>query len=108
MEKQLTGIRKAYHQNYVKLKTNASEATGTNPKKNLQPSAKGNQINQMKTNYQKSSDKSNFSKKSNQIIEAHTWLKGSPLVIRDSTLEGLDERKMSSKRVVKISGGYHR
>ena len=59
MEKQLTGIRKAYHQNYVKLKTNASEATGTNPKKNLQPSAKGNQINQMKTNYQKSSDKIN-------------------------------------------------
>ena len=60
----MTGIRKTYHQNYVKLNTNASEATATNPdKSNLQPSAKDNQTNQIKANYQKSSDKSNLSKK---------------------------------------------
>ena len=77
MEKQLIGIRKSYHQNYVKLNSNACEATATNHKNNLQPSAKENQINQIKTNSEKSSNKSNLSKKSNQSIKAHTWPKGS-------------------------------
>ena len=101
MEKQLIDIRKSYHQNYVKLNSNACEATATNHKNNLQPSAKENQINQIKTNSEKSSNKSNLSKKSNQSIKAHTWPKGSCLVIGDSMLEGLDEWKMSSKLVVK-------
>ena len=68
----------------------------------METSAKENQINQIKTNSEKSSDKSHLRKKSNQSIKAHTWPKGSCLVIGDSMLEGLDERKMSSKRVVKV------
>ena len=68
----------------------------------METCAKHNQINQIKTNSEKSSDKSHLSKKSNQSIKAHTWPKGSCLVIGDSMLEGLDERKMSSKRVVKV------
>ena len=68
----------------------------------METSAKDNQINQIKTNSEKSSDKSHFRKKSNQSIEVHTWLKGSWLVIGDSMLEGLHERKMSSKRVVTV------
>ena len=102
MEKQLLNIRKTYHQNFVKLNSNTSEATATNHKNNLETSAKDKQINQIKTNSEKSSDKSHFSKKSIQSIKAHTWPKGSYLVIGDSMLEGLDERKMSSKRVVKV------
>ena len=41
------------------------EATATNHKDNLETSAKDNQINQIKTNSEKSSDKSQLSKKSN-------------------------------------------
>ena len=78
------------------------EATATNHKDNSQSSAKENQINQIKTNSEKSSNKSKLSKKSNQSIKAHAWPKGSCLVIGDSMLEGLDERKMSSKHVVKV------
>ena len=63
---------------------------------------KSNQINQIKANSEKSSDTSHFCKKSNKSVKAHTWPKGSCLVIDDSMLEGLDERKMSSKRVVKV------
>ena len=102
LEKQLIDIRKSYHQNYVKLNSNACEATATNHKNKLQPSAKDNQINQIKTNSEKSSNKSNLSKKSNQSIKARTWPKGSCLVIGDSMLEGLAKRKTSSKRVVKV------
>ena len=102
MEKQLIDIRKSYHQNYVKLNSNECEATATNHKNNLQPFAKENQINEIKANSGKSSNKSNFSKKSNQSIKAHTWPKVSCLVIGNSMLEGLDGRKMSSKRVVKV------
>ena len=76
LEKQLIDIRKNCHQNYVKLNSNACEATATNLKNNLQPFAKVNQINQIKTNSEKSSYKSNLSKKSNQSIKAHTWPKG--------------------------------
>ena len=68
----------------------------------MEPSAKDKQTNQIKTNFDISSNKSNLSKKSNQSIKAHTWPKGSCLVIGDLMLEGLDERKMSSKRVVKV------
>ena len=78
------------------------EATATNHKNNLQTSAKDNQINQIKANSEKSSDKSNLRKKLNQSIKVHTQPKGSCLVIGNSMLEGLDERKMSSKRVVKV------
>ena len=102
LEKQLVYIRKNYHQNYVKFNSNACEATATNHKNNLQPSAKDNQTNQIKANSEKISDKSNLGKMSNQVIKAHNWPKGSCLVIGDSMLEGLDERKMSSKRVVKV------
>ena len=62
LQKQLIDIRKSYHRNYVKLNSNACEATTTNHKNNLQPSAKDNQINQVKTNSEKSSNKSNLSK----------------------------------------------
>ena len=69
----------------------------------MQISVKDNQTNQIKTNSEKkNSDKSNLSKKSNQSIKSHTWPKGSCLVIRDSMSEGLDERKVSSKLVVKV------
>ena len=68
----------------------------------MQPFAKENQINQIKTNSEKSSNKSNLSKKLNQSIKAQTWPKGSCLMIDDSILEGLDERKMPGKRVVKV------
>ena len=102
LEKQLIDIPKIYHQNCVKLSSNVCKATATNHKSNLQPFAKENQINQIKTNSEKNSNKSNLSKKSNQSIKAHTWPKGSCLVIGDSMLEDLDERKMSSKRVVKV------
>ena len=88
LEKQLIDIRKSYRQNYVKLNSNACEVIVINHKNNLQPSAKDNQITQIKI-FKKSSNKSNFSKKSN-------------LVIGDSILEGLDEPKMSSKRAVKV------
>ena len=64
--------RKSYYQNYVKLNSNAFEATAANHKNNLQSSAKDNQTNQIKANSEKSSDKSNLSKKSNQNIKAHT------------------------------------
>ena len=60
MEKQLIDIRKSYHQNYVKLNSNACEAIATNHNNNLQPSAKDNQINQIKTNSKKSNNKSNL------------------------------------------------
>ena len=56
----------------------------------------------MKADSEKSSDKSNLSKKSNQSIKAHTRPKGSCLVIGGLMLEGLDERKTSSKRTVKV------
>ena len=56
-------IRKSYNPNYVKLNSNACEATETNHKNNLQPSAKDNQINQIETNSEKSSNESNPSKK---------------------------------------------
>ena len=102
LEKQLIDVRKTYHQNFVKLNSNGSEATATNHKNNLETSAKENQINQIKTISEKSSDESHLRKKSNQSIKAHTWPKGSCLVIGDSMLEGLDEQKMSSKRVVKV------
>ena len=101
MENQSIDTRKNYHKNYVKLNSNACEATATNHWNNLQPSAKDNETNQIKTNSEKSSDKSNLSKKSNQSIKTHTWLKGSCPVIGDSMLEGLDQRKMSIKCVVK-------
>ena len=101
LEKQLIDIRKTYHQNFVKRNSNTC-ATATNHKNNLETSAKENRINQIKSNSEKSSDKSHLRKKSNQSIKAHTWPKGSCLVIGDSMLEGLDERKMSSKRVVKV------
>ena len=39
----------------------------------MQPSAKDNQINQIKSNSEETSDKSNFNTKSNQSIKAHTW-----------------------------------
>ena len=68
----------------------------------METSAKYNQINQIKANYEKSSDSSHHRKNLNQSIKAHTWPKESCLVIGDSMLEGLDERKMSSKRVVKV------
>ena len=98
-------FEKAIIKNYVKLNSNACEATATNHKNSLQQPAKESQINQIKTNSEKSSNKSNLSKKSNQSnqsIKAHTWPNGSCLAIGDSMLEGLDERKMSSKRVVKV------
>ena len=60
----------------VKLSSNACEATATNHKNNLQQFAKENQINQIKTNSEKSRNKSNLSKKSNQSIKAHTSPKG--------------------------------
>ena len=68
MENQSIDTRKNYHKNYVKLNSNACEATATNHWNNLQPSAKDNETNQIKTNSEKSSDKSNLSKKSNQSI----------------------------------------
>ena len=101
LEKQLMNIRKSYNPNYVKLNSNACEATETNHKNNLQPSAKDNQINQIETNSEKSSNESNPSKKLNQSIKGDTRPKESCLVIGDSMLEGL-ERKMSNKRVVKV------
>ena len=97
LEKQVIDIRERYHQNYLKLNSNACEANAITHENNLQPSAKDNQINS-----KKSSDKSDLSKKSNQIIKGHTWPKGSCLVIGDSMLEGLDERKMSRKCVAKV------
>ena len=48
LEKQLIDLRKSYHQNYVKLNSNACEATARNQKNNLQPFAKENQINHIK------------------------------------------------------------
>ena len=102
LEKQLIDIRKTYHQDFVKLNSNKCEATATNHKNNLETSAKYNQINQIKANSEKSSDNSHLRKNSNQSIKAHTWPKESCLVIDDSMFEGLDERKMSSKRVVKV------
>ena len=45
LEKQVIDIRKSYHQNHVKLNSNACEATATNHRNNLQPSGKENQIN---------------------------------------------------------------
>ena len=48
------------------------EATATNHKNNLQTSAKDNQLNQIKANSEKSSDKSNLRKKLNQSIKVHT------------------------------------
>ena len=59
LEKQLIDIRKNYHQNYVKLNSNACEATATDHKNNLKPSARDNQTNQIKTNSGKSSNKFN-------------------------------------------------
>ena len=79
LEKQLIDIRKRDHQNYVKLNTNACEAAATNNKNILQPFAKDNQINQIKTNSVKTSNKPNLSKKLNQTIKVHTWTKGSCL-----------------------------
>ena len=73
LEKQLIDFRKTYHQNFVKLSSNTCEATATNHKDNLQISVKNNQTNQIKTNSEKNSDKSNLSKKSNQSIKSHTW-----------------------------------
>ena len=84
-------VQKSYHQTYVKLNSNACKTTATNHKNNLQPSAKDNHINQIKTNSEKSSKKSNLSKKSNQSIKVHALPKGSCLVIGDSMLECLDE-----------------
>ena len=52
-----------YYQCYDDQYNNACEATATNHKNNLQPSAKENQINQIKTNSEKRSNKSNLSKK---------------------------------------------
>ena len=72
LEKQLIDIQNIYHQNYVKLNSDACEATATNHKNNLQTSAKDNQINQIKTNSEKINNKSNLSKKSNQSIKTHT------------------------------------
>ena len=89
LEQQLIDIWKTYHQNFLRLNSNTFEATVTNHKNNLQTSAKDNQTNEIKTNSKKSSDK-------------NTWPKGSCLVIGDLMLEGLDERKMSRKRVVKV------
>ena len=66
--------------------SNTCEATATNRKKNLETSAKDNQINRIKTKFEKSNDKSHLSKKSNQSIKAHTWPRGSCLVIGDSML----------------------
>ena len=37
LKKHLIDIRKNYHQSYVKLNSNACEATATNHKKNLKP-----------------------------------------------------------------------
>ena len=102
LEKQLIDIRKTYHQNFVKLNSDTCEATATNHKNNLETSAKENQINQIKTISEESSDKSYLCKKSKQSIKAHAWPKRSCLVIGDSMLEGLDEQKMSSKCVVKV------
>ena len=56
----------------------------------------------MKADSEKSSDKFNLSKKSNQSIKAHTSPKGSCLVIGGLMLEGLDDRKTSSKRIAKV------
>ena len=94
LEKELT--------NFVTLNSNTCEGTATNHKSNLEASAMDNQISQIKTNSEKSSDKFHLSKKSNQSIKAHTWPKGSCLVIGDSMLVGLHERKISSKRVAKV------
>ena len=73
-------IWKSYHQNYVKLNSNAWEVTATNHKNNLQPFAKENQINQIKTNSEKSSNK--FNLKSRTKVSKH--------IPYDSMLEGLD------------------
>ena len=48
MEKQVIDIRERYHQNYVKLNSNACEANAITHENNLQPYAKDNQINSKK------------------------------------------------------------
>ena len=57
----------------------------------------------------------NIKKNNNKNINTHYWLKGKCLIAGYSMVEGIDESKKSSKRVIKIrkfpgatiSGMYH-
>ena len=84
LEKQSIDIRKTCHQNYIKLYSNACKATAKNYKNKFQPSAKDNQLNQIKANSEKNSNKSNNSKESNQSIKVQVLPKELCLAIGNS------------------------
>ena len=80
--KQLTDIRNSQHQIYLEDKNNTKE----------------NVSNKIYISLDKSLNIHENKKEKN----THYWPKGTCLIGGDSTVEGIDERRMSTKRVAKV------
>ena len=98
LEKQLNRIRKRKHVNY----TNNIVKKLLNKNANSQSDSNSSYKYENFTT-QKLATQQKKTKEENKNGIKHSWPKGTCVVIGDSMFAGIDERKMSSKRLIKVS-----
>ena len=99
LEKQLNAIRKRKHANYISNKKIVNNLLNKNTNSQSDSNSSDKYEN---TRTQKLATQQKKTEEDNKNRIKHSWSKRTCVVIGDSMVPGIDEPKMSSKRLVKL------